>query len=244
MWIALTVSYVGSFVQDIGERWLILDLTTTALPSAMLSTAFVLASLVAMLPAGFLADRRDRRVLVALSQIAQAVPAAVIAVSSWTGRVTPGALLAASTAMGLGMALGSPAWNALVLDIVPRELVPDAIALAAISFNVARAVGPAIGGVVLAELGAPATFGLNAASFLVVVGAIVVWPPPRRVAPPDEAPSEHAAGARGAATVATAASAPRRSPCSSSRSARRWSTRSRPRTERRRSRRARAATAS
>ena len=194
MWIALTVSFIGSFVQDVSERWLILDLTKSTLPSAMLASAFVTASLIMMLPAGVLADKRDRRILVTLSQIIQAIPAAVVSVLCLTHHVTPAVLLGASTVMGFGMALGSPAWSALVVDVIPRELVPEAIALGAVSFNVARAVGPAIGGVVLDGLGAPSAFALNAVSFLVVAGAMLA----NRFPKPAIDPEVHDAGITGA----------------------------------------------
>jgi MFS family permease len=189
LWLAATTSYVGTFVQDIAERWLILELTGTPLPSAMLSTTVVTASLVGMLPAGILADRiEDRRKLVVGSQIAMAIPAAVVALLAATHRVTPAVLLVAAAFLGLGMSLGGPAWYALLSDLLPRELVADAVALNAVSYNIARAIGPAIGGVVLDGAGAPASFASNAASFLVVVLAAVAIRVParrRRDAPPN-----------------------------------------------------------
>ncbi len=172
IWLAATVSFVGSFVQDVAERWIMLELTKSPLPSAMLSTAFVTASLVAMLPAGILADRRDRRTLVMISQTVQGVAAAIVAVLTFTGHLSPALLLGAAAIMGLGMALGTPAWNALMPELVARESVAEAIALNAVAFNIARAIGPAIGGVVLGALGATASFAINAASFAAVVVAV------------------------------------------------------------------------
>lgn len=188
LWLAATVSYVGTFVQDIAERWLILDLTGTPMPSAMLATAFVTASLFGMFPAGILADRRDRRALVIGSQLVMAVPAAVVAALAARHRVTPAVLIVAAATLGLGMSLGSPAWYALLSELLPRELVADAIALNAVSFNIARAVGPAIGGVVLEGAGAPASFALNAASFLVVAATAMAVGAHRAKAAPSAAP--------------------------------------------------------
>ncbi len=185
LWIAATVSFVGSFVQDVGERWIILELTKSPLPSAMLSTAFVTASLLAMMPAGVLADRYDRRTLVAASQLVQGAAAAVVAVLTFTGRLSPAILLGAAAIMGVGMALGTPAWNALMPEMVPREAVAEAIALNAIAFNIARAIGPAIGGLVLSSLGATASFAINAASFVAVVFAIRAYRPESEPPRPD-----------------------------------------------------------
>jgi MFS family permease len=188
LWIAATVSYIGSFVEDIGERWLILDLTKSPLPAAMLATAFVTASLIMMLPAGVLADRMDRRRLVISSQLAQATVATVVGLACLFHLTTPTVLLVGSAAAGLGMALGAPAWSALISDIVNPEQVADAITLNAVSFNIARAVGPAIGGVILATSGATATFLANACTFVAVIVALLMnrrrEPAPVRVAPP------------------------------------------------------------
>lgn len=180
VWLAAIVSFIGSFVQDVGQTWVMLDLTKSPLPSAMLSTAYVLASLVTMLPAGVIADRRERRNLVVLSQLVQAGAALVVGVLAWTGHVSPAVLLVGSAMLGLGTAIGSPAWQALVPEMLPREVVAEGIALNAVAFNVARAVGPALGGVIVAHLGAAAAFLANAVSFLGVVGALYLHPPPPR----------------------------------------------------------------
>lgn len=178
LWITATVSFVGTFVQEIAERWLMLELTKSPLPSAMLATAFVTASLVAMLPAGVLADRMERRHLLLVSQLAQAATAAALAVVAWTGHVTPTVLLAGAACLGVALAIGTPAWGAFLPELIPRELVAEAVALNAVAFNIARAVGPAIGGVVLAEVGPAGSFAWNAVSFVAVALALVVIRPP------------------------------------------------------------------
>lgn len=189
LWLSSIVTFIGSFVQNVGEAWLMMDLTKSPLPVAMLSTAFVGASLFAMLPAGILADRRDRRNVAIASQIVQAIAAIGMAVLSFTGHITPAALVAGVTLLGLGMALGAPAWAALLPDLVPREMVAEAVALNSVAFNLARAVGPAIGGLVLARFGATTSFVLNAASFFVVMLALSMYrsetpaPPPHTAAP-------------------------------------------------------------
>lgn len=177
LWLAATVSFIGSFVQDVAERWLILDLTKSPLPSALIQTVFVSASLVMMLPAGILADRHDRRLLVAISQATQAAVACGVGLLVLSGHVTPALLLCGAALLGLGMAFASPAWNALIPDLVPRELVPDAVAINAVAFNIARAIGPAIGGVVLSTAGSAAAFLLNAATFIAVLVTVMRFCP-------------------------------------------------------------------
>lgn len=179
IWIAATISFIGSFVQDVAERWVILDLTGSPLPSALLGTAFVTASLLGMLPAGVLADRRDRRTLVIASQALQGAAAGAVAVLSLTGHLSPGVLLCGAAAVGLGMSLGAPAFSAMISDLVPRELVAEAISLNAVAFNIARAVGPAIGGLVLSTFGPTTSFALNAVSFIGVGLAVLAHPIPR-----------------------------------------------------------------
>ena len=93
LWLAGIVTFLGSFVQNIGEAWLMMDLTKSPLPVAMLSTAFVGASLFTMLPGGVLADRHDRRRVAIASQIVQAVAALSMAVLSYTHHITPTALV-------------------------------------------------------------------------------------------------------------------------------------------------------
>jgi MFS family permease len=174
LWLAAIVTFLGSFVQNVAEAWVMMDLTKSPLPVATLSTAFVGASFLMTLPGGVLADRYDRRSVAVVSQIVQASAALGMAVLSFTGHITPVALVVGVSILGLGMALGVPAWTALIPDLVPRELVADAVALNAVAFNLARAVGPALGGLVLAKLGATASFALNAASFFVVIAALVL----------------------------------------------------------------------
>ncbi|MDB4936980.1 MAG: putative transrane transport protein [Labilithrix sp.] len=186
LWLAGIVTFIGSFVQNVGEAWLMMDLTKSPLPVAMLSTAFVGASLFMMLPAGVLADRRDRRSVAIVSQIVQATAALAMAALSFTGHITPAALVGGVALLGIGMALGAPAWAALVPELVPRDMVAEAVALNAVAFNLARAVGPAIGGIVLARFGATTSFVLNAASFGVVMVALMMY---RNAEPPPPAPS-------------------------------------------------------
>lgn len=183
LWLAGIVSYIGSFVQTVGEAWLMMDLTKSPLPVAILSTAFVGASLLMTLPAGVLADRYDRRTIAFVAQIVQMAAAMMMAVLSFTGHITPGALVFGVALLGFGMALGAPAWVSLVPDLVPRELMAEAVSLNSVAFNLARTVGPAIGGLVLSRFGATTSFVLNGVSFAVVMVGLRMHrklDPPRR----------------------------------------------------------------
>ena len=175
LWLAGIVTFLGSFVQNVGEAWLMMDLTKSPLPVAMLTTAFFGASLLAMLPAGVLADRRDRRRVAIASQIVQAAAALSMAVLSYTHHITPAALIVGAAALGIGMALGAPAWAALVPELVPLDLVAEAVALNAVAYNIARTLGPAIGGIVLARFGATVSFLINAATFGAVIIALSMY---------------------------------------------------------------------
>lgn len=175
LWLSGVVSFIGSFVQNVGEAWLMLDLTKSPLAVSLLATAWVGASVLMMLPAGVLADRWDKRKVLILSQIVQAVAALGMAALSYTHHITPAALMGGVTLLGFGMALGAPAWAALNPELLPRELVAEAVAINAVAFNIARAIGPAIGGVVLDHYGAATSFLLNAASFGVVMIPLIAY---------------------------------------------------------------------
>jgi MFS family permease len=129
------------------------------------------------LPAGALADLRDRRAQLVIAQLVMAVAALGMAVLDWSGTATPLRLLTLGLLLGAGFAFNLPAWQSFIPDLVPRELLPQAVALNSASFNVARAVGPAIGGALVAAAGAGWAFAINAVSYLVIVGALVAARP-------------------------------------------------------------------
>ena len=169
IWLAAIFSNVGTFVQDVGESWLMLSLTSNPLPVAMLTTSFTVPALALTMPAGVMADRWDRRSILLFAQSVQTASALVLAVTTWLGAATPAVLLCASAGLGIGSALSSPSWNSIVPELVPRALVAEAVTLNSVAFNIARAVGPALGGLVLASRGPGMAFFLNAVSFLAVI---------------------------------------------------------------------------
>ncbi|HEY1958797.1 MAG TPA: MFS transporter [Polyangiaceae bacterium] len=173
VWLASVFSFIGTWVQDVGESWTMLSMTPDPRFVAMLATCFLVPTMVLTLPAGLLADRADRRRLLILSESLSALAAAGPAIAIRLHHMSPVVLLACSGALGAAVAIGAPAWTTLVPELLPREKTAEAVTLGSIAFNIARVAGPAIGGVLLAATGAEITFIVNAVSFLAVVW--VLW---------------------------------------------------------------------
>jgi MFS family permease len=182
IWIAAVFSYVGNWLQDIGESWTMLSLTSDAVLIALVTTSASVPAFALMLPAGVLSDRFDRRLILVVSQAMLVAVAGVLAVTTALGIVSPAIILFSSACLGAGSAISTPAWQTLVPELVPRAEMPDAVTLNSVAFNIARSVGPAIGGLILSVAGPAAAFGLNALSFLGVIYALQVYPDVRRVA--------------------------------------------------------------
>ncbi|MDH5421305.1 MAG: MFS transporter [Acidimicrobiia bacterium] len=174
LWIASVVSNVGSFLQGVAGSWLMLELTGSATWVGFMVASTTLPLLFLALTAGALADLVDRAKLLLVSQIVMGSAAAAMAIVTSFGRIGPGLLLALGLLLGVGMAFNLPAWQAMVPDLVPRGMVASAVALNSVAFNVARAVGPALGGLIVATSGPELAFGLNALSYAGVIGVLVV----------------------------------------------------------------------
>lgn len=173
LWSASLFSNLGSFFQITAGSWLMWELTASPAWVGWMTASRNFPLLLLALPAGVLADRVDRTRMLAGTQIAMGVAAGLMAVFTWLGWMTPTLLLTLGMALGVGVAFHAPTWQALVPDLVPKALVTSAVALNSVSFNAARAVGPALGGVVLASLGAASAFGMNAVSYGLIVVAIL-----------------------------------------------------------------------
>ena len=132
------------------------------------------------LPAGAWADLVDRRRLLLGAQLAMFLAASALAVTTFLGAASPALVLGLTFALGCGNAVASPAWQAIQPDLVDRELLPQAAALNGLNMNVARAVGPAVGGFVVAAVGAGWVFALNAVSFVGIAMVVASWRPPVR----------------------------------------------------------------
>lgn len=185
--LASIASNVGTWVQSVGEKWLMAALTPSPLLMSLIETGTSLPLLVLALPAGALADIVDRRRLLIVAQTYMMVVAGLLSALTFAHLVTPGLLLTMSVLIGVGAALSGPAWQAIISDILPRPLVPAGVALNSAGFNVSRAVGPALGGLVVATLGPRVAFFLNAVSFLATVLVLQAW---KRTVTPSDLPAE------------------------------------------------------
>jgi MFS family permease len=178
LWAANIVSNIGTLMQSVGAAWLMTTLTTSTTLVGLVQTAATLPVFLLGLIAGALADVADRKGLLIWSQAWMLLVATALGVLTLLGFTSPWVLLTLTFGLGLGGAISLPAWQATVQDMVPRAWVTAAVSLNSISFNVARAIGPALGGIVVAMFGAAAAFFANAASFLAVAAAVVAWKRP------------------------------------------------------------------
>lgn len=178
--IASILSNVGGWMQDTAATWLMTALTRSPLLIALMQTAASLPVLLVGLPAGATADILDRRRLLIFWQTWMLAAAAILSVLSFTGGIGPWILLGLTLLLNIGAAMNNPAWQAIVPELVPREQLPEAISLNSAGYNLARAVGPALGGLCMAffasvMFGAGAVFFINAASFVFVIVMLYRW---------------------------------------------------------------------
>ncbi|WP_370084519.1 MFS transporter [Streptacidiphilus sp. MAP12-16] len=188
LWLAQMVSNIGTWMQTVGAQWMLVHQPHAALLTSAVQAASLLPVLFVSLPAGVLADLLDRRhILLALSTI-MGVLAATLAGLTQAGLATPTVLLIVTFLMGCGQAMTNPAWQAIQPELVPRELIPQAASLNSLNVNVARAVGPALAGLLVALTGPAVVFTVNAASFVVVALAVYAWHRPADKLRGSEAP--------------------------------------------------------
>ena len=192
LWLAQFVSNVGTWMQTVGAVWVMLELKGSPTFVALVATAGSLPTVFLGVAGGALADLLDRRRLLLVTQTLMLAAAAALAALDASGGLTPSSLLALTFALGVGTALNGPAWQAIQPELVPRDEFPQAVTLGGASINLGRALGPALGGFILAVAEPWLVFALNAASFGAVV--VVLW---RWRREPDEAegPAERFAGA-------------------------------------------------
>jgi MFS family permease len=179
LWIAAVISYTGTWMQNVGAGWFMTTLTTSPFKVGLVQAAATLPVFLVILPAGALADMVDRRRLLLLAQSWMVLASAALGILTLFNLVTPSILLAFTFLLGLGAVMNDPAWQAITPEIVSSEQHASAVALNSAGFNVARAVGPALGGVVVAVAGCGVTFLLNALSFFGVILFLYHWKRPR-----------------------------------------------------------------
>lgn len=175
LWIATLVSNIGTWMHDIGAGWLMTSLSPSPVMVALVQTATTLPLFLLALPAGALADIIDRRRHLIIMQCFLACIAATLAFVSISGVINAWTLLALTFAMGAGSAMMLPAWAAIVPELVTRKELSAAIALNSMGINVARAIGPALAGIIISQAGSGAVFTLNAISYAGVILVLARW---------------------------------------------------------------------
>jgi MFS family permease len=189
MWGAQFVSNTGGWMQTVAAQWLMLSLTTSAAYVALVQTAASLPVLLFAVLAGAVGDLVDRRRFLLITQTFMLAAAAALGGLAVAGLITPWTLLALLFAVGTGQALTSPTWQTLQPELVASAERSQAISLGAVNQNLARAIGPAIGGAILVATGAGTVFLINAATFAAVIVVIAAWRSKAR--PAGALPREH-----------------------------------------------------
>ena len=198
LWSAQFVSNIGSWMQTVAAQWVMTSLTSSAFLVGAMSAASSLPVLLLAIPGGTLGDLVDRRRLIVISQLVMLIGAVGLAVLAALSLLTPATILLLLFVIGCGAAASAPSWQTLQPELVPAPERPEAIALGSVNQNLARAVGPAIGGLLVAATGAALVFGINAVSFIAVLIAVAVTAIPQRrlILPREHAIDAVRAGAR------------------------------------------------
>ncbi|MFM2300633.1 MAG: hypothetical protein RLZZ84_369 [Pseudomonadota bacterium] len=177
IWTANLTSNIGSMIQSVGAAWLMTDLTRSHQLVALVQASTTIPVMVLGIFAGAIADNYDRRKVMLAAQGAMLIASAMLAAMTWADAIGPGLLLAFTLAVGAGTALNGPAWQASVRLQVGHEDLPQAISINTIAFNLARSVGPAVGGLLISLTGPALAFALNALSFVALIAVLLRWHP-------------------------------------------------------------------
>ncbi|TPN33605.1 MFS transporter [Mesorhizobium sp. B2-3-3] len=192
LWAATIIGNVGSFMRDVASAWLVTDLSGAPAAVAMVQAAATLPVFLLAIPAGVLSDILDRRKFLIAVQLMLGLVSLSLMSLSLSGLLSVSSLVALTFLGGVGAALMAPTWQAIVPELVAKGDLKSAVALNSLGINIARAIGPALGGLILAAFGAGVTYGADVASYIVVVGALIWW---RRAPDTDDALSERFGGA-------------------------------------------------
>jgi len=179
IWIASLLTNLGMLIQGVGAAWVMTQMTPRADLIALVQTAASLPIMLIALPAGAIADMYDRRIVGMAAVFLSLLGATALSICVYLGGLTPFNLLVFVFIIGCGMSLFAPAWQASVSEQVSAEMVPSAIALNSISFNIARSIGPAIGGIIVAAAGAIAAFVANAVCYIPLLYVLYKWKRPK-----------------------------------------------------------------
>ena len=181
MWLTMTISNIGTWMNEIGSTWLMASMPTSAMYIALIQTAISLPFLFLAYPAGTLADLVSHRRMLIVIHVFMFITAVGLTLFAFYDAITPLSLLLFTFALGIGNAVMRPAWAASVPDFAPREHLGSSITLNTLSTNVTRAIGPAIGGILIFKAGTTAIFALNALSFTVMIYSLYKWQPKKTI---------------------------------------------------------------
>ena len=184
IWTATVVSNIGGWMYNVASGWLMTSLDPDPLIVSLVQVANNLPMFLFAIPAGALADIVDRRRLLIFGEAAITITSTAFAALVWLHLMTPLSLLVFSFIVTVGSAITAPGWQAVVPQLVSKTDLPAAVAANSVGINVSRAVGPAIGGILVGAMGIAAPFWLNAFSNVGVIAALIGWHPPRRSAAP------------------------------------------------------------
>lgn len=183
LWLASLVSNIGTWMQTVGAQWLLVHAAHAAILVSLVQTADMLPDVMFGIVGGVLADTLDRRRLLIAVQGALAIAGAALAALTLAGQMSPALLLMFTFVIGSGSVLVTPAYQSLVPELVPRDQIPAAAQLNSINVNIARAVGPAVAGVLIAGIGVGAVFALNATTFVAYGLVVALWRPATDITP-------------------------------------------------------------
>ena len=174
LWFGAFTSSIGTWMQQVAQSWLVFDISKSAFMLGLDAFLGQLPIILFSLVGGVIADRMDRRHLLLLSQYVQMASAFLLTILIAAGVIQVWEILTLSFVVGTAQAFGGPAYQALVPSLVSKEDLPNAIALNSIQFNLARVIGPVLGGTALVRFGASWCFGLNGISFIAVVISLLL----------------------------------------------------------------------
>ena len=188
LWFATVIGNVGSFMRDVASAWVVTDLSPSPAAVALIQAAATLPIFLLAIPAGVLSDILDRRRFLIGIQVLLAAVSGVLMVLAHTQALTLPWLVVLTLLGGVGAALMGPTWQSIVPELVGRTELRSAVALNSLGINISRAIGPALGGLLLGALGAGVTYGADVLTYVLVLGALLWWRRP--AAAPDPLP-EH-----------------------------------------------------
>lgn len=195
VWLASMASNFGGLIQSVGASWMMISLGASPQLIALVSASTTLPIMLLALLGGAVADNLDRRRVMLAAQGFMFAVSVLLSICAWAGVLTPWLLLGFTFLIGCGVAFNGPAWQASVGEMVPRSVLPTAIAYNSMGFNIARSLGPAIGGAIVAAAGAVAAFAVNAFSYIALIVVLLRWRPN---VPPRTLPRETLGVAMGA----------------------------------------------